>query len=47
LEELSSDSAMMPIHYDKSYSIVDTNTFFEEEKIGVSEESDNCYHIPN
>ncbi|CAD8168885.1 unnamed protein product [Paramecium octaurelia] len=46
LEEMSSESAMRPINYEKSYSIIDTNTFFEEEKlgVGVSEESENCYN---
>ncbi|CAD8071516.1 unnamed protein product [Paramecium primaurelia] len=46
IEEISSESAMRPINYEKSYSIIDTNTFFEEEKlgVGVSEESENCYN---
>ncbi|CAK77454.1 unnamed protein product (macronuclear) [Paramecium tetraurelia] len=46
IEEMSSESAMRPINYEKSYSIIDTNTFFEEEKlgVGVSEESENCYN---
>ena len=30
------------INYDKSYSVVDTNTFIEE-KIEALEDSDNCY----
>ncbi|CAD8156661.1 unnamed protein product [Paramecium octaurelia] len=46
IEEMSSESALRPLNYEKSYSIIDTNTFFEEEKLGVgiSEESENCYN---
>jgi hypothetical protein len=29
--------------YDKSYSVLDTNTFIEE-KIEAMEDSDNCYN---
>ncbi|CAD8180293.1 unnamed protein product [Paramecium octaurelia] len=51
VEDLSSESAMAPINYEKSYSVIDTNTFFEEQKIGVcmSEESENSYPqlLPN
>ncbi|CAD8177496.1 unnamed protein product [Paramecium pentaurelia] len=45
VEDLSSESAMVPINYEKSYSVIDTNTFFEEQKIdvGMSEESENSY----
>lgn len=31
------------MEYEKSYSVVDTNTFFEEEKIEASEESNHCF----
>ncbi|CAK72009.1 unnamed protein product (macronuclear) [Paramecium tetraurelia] len=46
IEEISSESVLRPLNYEKSYSIIDTNTFFEEEKLGVgiSEESENCYN---
>ncbi|CAK56729.1 unnamed protein product (macronuclear) [Paramecium tetraurelia] len=51
VEDLSSESAMVPVNYEKSYSVIDTNTFFEEQKIGVdmSEESENSYPqlLPN
>ncbi|CAD8084563.1 unnamed protein product [Paramecium sonneborni] len=51
VEELSNESAIVPINDEKSYSVIDTNTFFEEEKIVVcmSEESENSYQqmLPN
>ncbi|CAD8174867.1 unnamed protein product [Paramecium pentaurelia] len=51
VEDISNESAMAPINYEKSYSVIDTNTFFEEQKIsvGMSEESENSYPqlLPN